>query len=279
MRKPIVAGQFYEEDEEKLRAQLRRCFLSPFGPGSLPEEPSKTGLKALISPHAGYVFSGGCAAHGFKLLAESEKPDFIILLGLSHAGFDNCVSLEDWETPLGVMQNYKAFTKQFSKISRIPINEEAHANEHSIEVQLPFLQFIYEKPPKIVPIIVSSETGRMAESLNRALSETKKKAVIIVSSDFTHFGLNYGYFPFSDNIKENLYNLDGNAIKAIQTGNPSNFSDYVEKTGATICGRVPIETAMRAIKSENIKLLTYYTSGDVMHNYSSAVGYASIAFL
>jgi AmmeMemoRadiSam system protein B len=102
---------------------------------------------------------------------------------------------------------------------------------------------------------------------------------IITSSDFTHFGFNYGYFPFNENIKENIYGLDKGAINYIKELNAYRFLDYTDQTGATICGKYPIAVALELSKllgGKKAKLLHYYTSGDIIEDYGSAVGYASI---
>jgi len=103
--------------------------------------------------------------------------------------------------------------------------------------------------------------------------------VIIASSDFTHYGVNYGFFPFSSKPKENMYALDKKAIEKLEKLDEKEFLDYISKTGATICGAIPIAAAIKTLKligAKKAKLLSYYTSGDVTDEYSSAVGYASI---
>ncbi|MBD3303572.1 AmmeMemoRadiSam system protein B, partial [Candidatus Woesearchaeota archaeon] len=204
MRNPVVSGVFYPADKESLKKQIKACFLSGFGPGKLPEKGSKE-LEGVIVPHAGYAFSGSCAAFAYKVVAESAGPDLFILLGPSHAGFGSCLSLEDWKTPLGIAEVDKDFAGLLVE-NGIPQDEQAHANEHSIEVQLPFLQFVFEDF-KFVPVIVSEDYKQAAGAILKSLKQSDKKAVFIASSDFTHYGREYGYVPFADNVKDNMYRL------------------------------------------------------------------------
>ena len=283
VRKPIVADQFYEGSYDALDKQINECFLSKFGPGSLPDKKREKNIFGIISPHAGYVFSGPCQAWAYKELAESKFPDLFILLGLSHSGFPSCVSLEDWETPFGVVKTDKEFVRKLMHNSALKQNEPAHNNEHSIEVQLPFLQFASRDCTdkiRIAPVIVSEDYKKIAGAIVKTIKETSKKVQVIASSDFTHYGMNYGYFPFSRNIKENMYKLDKEAIEHINKLDAYRFLSYIGKTGATICGKIPI-AALIEISSlmglKKAKLLHYYTSGDIVNDYSSAVGYGAIA--
>lgn len=283
VRNPIVAGQFYERSSDALDKQINECFSSKFGPGSLPNKKRDKNIFGIISPHAGYTFSGPCQAWAYKELAESKFPDLFILLGLSHSGSPSCVSLEDWETPLGVVKTDTEFIKTLMQNSGLKQDETAHSQEHSIEVQLPFLQFVNKgqlDQIRIAPVIVSGDHKKIAESIVKTIKETNKKVQVIASSDFTHYGLNYGYFPFSTNIKENMYKLDKGAIEHIKKLDAYRFLSYIDDTGATICGKAPI-TILLEISSlmglKKAKLLHYYTSADIVKDYGSAVGYAAVS--
>ena len=282
-RKPIVAGSFYPASFEELDQEINKAFNSKFGPGALPIKKRDKEIKGMIAPHAGYVYSGACAAWAYKEIAEAKFADLYIILGLSHSGFATCLSLEDWETPFGLVQTNKEVGMELVK-KGIKQDEEAHQQEHSIEVQLPFLQFVnkdYLKRLKIMPIIASPDKNyeEIAKMIVGAVKELKIRVCIIASSDFTHFGLNYGFFPFQDNIKENMYKLDKEAIEHIKKLDAFHFLDYTEKTGATICGKYPIAVMLEASKllgAKKARLLHYYTSGDVIGDYASAVGYGTV---
>ena len=141
-RKPVVAGMFYSDYEFKLNEELEGCFNSEYGPGMFKKK-QEGSIIGMIVPHAGYAFSGPCAAFGYKELAESEKPDLYIILGISHEGRQGVITtLQDFETPLGVVKTDKEFGERLIQNSELVEDDEAHEREHSIEVQLPFLQFV-----------------------------------------------------------------------------------------------------------------------------------------
>lgn len=297
MRKAIVSGQFYLSDKSGLNGQVESCFFNKFGPGALPKAIKPGARKlALIVPHAGYPYSGACAAHAYKALMEVKKEDIaetIILLGPCHSGYGKTafsLSLENFETPLGLVKNNnelgETLIEEASSLG-LQQDEAAHKLEHSIEVQLPFLQFCYnlmKKDFKIVPIVVSSidyeQCVKLAKAIAKVLKEREeeKKTTVIASSDFTHYGLNYGFVPFTKNVKENLYALDKAVIEKILKLESREF--YKKAIGLTICGYSPIVITIeiaKLLRAKKASLLKYYTSGDILNDYSNAVGYASIA--
>ncbi len=284
IRKPIVSGQFYESDFNRLDEQLNDSFVSKKGPGALPNKKRNKEILAAICPHAGFVFSGQCAAWAYKEIAESKFPDLFIILGPSHYGSEGAnATLQDFETPLGVVKTDTEFVNALVKKRVVKIDDEAHASEHSIEVQLPFLQFSNKdrlNDIRIVPITLGSNIDYKTFGLDikELLIDSGKKAVIIASSDFTHYGPNYGYVPFSSEIQKRMYELDAGAINYIKRFDTDGFLNYCFETGATICGQTAIAALLNAVKAKNAKLLQYYTSGDISGDYRNAVGYAAIVF-
>jgi hypothetical protein len=279
-RQPSVAGLFYPNKKEELIEMIKKCFLDKKGPGELCQKNKDKKTMAIISPHAGYFYSGMCAANGYKEIGET-KADTYIILGNSHEGYTTCISTEDWQTPLGIAENDKEMTEAIIK-EGIEENNEAHYNEHSIEVQIPFLQFIKEKP-KIVPIMIGQEENykETAKKIFNAIKKTKKKTIIIASSDFTHYGPNYDYIPFTEKVKENIQKMDNQAIEIIKKMDADKFTEHIQIEASTICGAYPIAVCMEICRLDGVKkatLLKYYTSGDVVHDYKNAVGYASIKF-
>lgn len=276
------AGMFYPGDFHKMESQIKACFTHKMGPGELPISKRKGSLKSMIVPHAGYAYSGPCAAWAYKEVAEAELPDVFLILGTGHSTPLTCLSNEDFETPFGIVRNDAELCSLLEK-QGIKNYKTSHDEEHSIEVQLPFLQFACKeriKEIKFVPLIVGQEDPIMtAEKVSNALEKYGKNVMIIVSSDFTHYGENYGYVPFVYNVREEMYNLDKKAISFILDMDPEGFMKYCEKTKATICGRNAIAVMLKLFedKGYNASLLQYYTSGDIMDDYSNAVGYASIA--
>ncbi len=280
-RKPYVAGQFYPEDPKELEEALKQSFLHNFGPLNLPGKRGTGNIAGAIVPHAGYVFSGPGAAHAYKEIGEVEFPDTYIILGVNHNSPITCTSDEEWKTPLGTV---KCDLELINKLKEkgIRINNATHQREHSIEVQLPFLQSISKdkiSQLKIVPILIADERfTRWGKHIKESIEELDKNVVVICSSDFTHYGYSYGFVPFEKNISENMEKLDLGAIEQIKECNPKGFLEYCDKTGATICGKNGIATLLYLMKNKKAELLKYYTSGDILGNYDNAVGYASILF-
>ena len=191
MRYPAVAGQFYAGDPEGLIKQVKECFLSPIGPGSVPSlnPDGPRQIKGLISPHAGFMFSGPPAAHGFKALAEDGFPDVFVIIGPNHTGMGNGVAItdQDFQTPLGMMEVDKDLASRIQK-GIIAKDIISHRNEHSLEVQLPFIKF-FDKDVKFVPITMMIQDHRTAMEVGKIIREAIKgmDAVIIASSDFSHY--------------------------------------------------------------------------------------------
>jgi AmmeMemoRadiSam system protein B len=285
-RRPIVAGQFYPASKAELEQEIKKSFTHKFGPGALPGKRTNKKVYGCIAPHAGYFFSGAGAAWVYKEITETEFPDVYIILGVNHSGHKTCSSDEDWETPLGTVKCDTEFVKTLEG-KGIPIDTNAHSREHSIEVQLPFLQFVSLDritKLKVVPIMIADERfDKWGRAIQETAKDLKRRVTIICSSDFTHYGDNYGYVPFENNVKENMAKLDLDAANFITKPNPKSFIAYTDKTGATICGRCGISTLLWLMKylfgeEKKGKLLKYYTSGDVLGDYQNAVGYAAIVF-
>ena len=285
MRKSAYAGLFYPNTVGALTKMLEECFKGGLGPGALPTKTERgmPPVKAVISPHAGYVYSGMAAAWAYKAIAEAELPDLFILLGPNHKTNESGVSIETFETPLGFVRPDQEFAKAVVKKGNIKINEGIHVSEHSLEVQLPFLQFALgtkAEKIKIFPLLVSDDLdlNKASKDLKETIHELKRKTVFIVSSDFTHYGPSYGYVPFSDNIKENLLKLDKAAIGFIKKGETKGFEDYIHRTGASVCGYLPIILLLKTLTFQKASLEQYYTSGEITGDYTNSVSYASIVF-
>jgi len=275
VRRPAVAGTFYAGDPVSLKRQIEECFKSPIGPGRLPG-PSPRGEKriiSLISPHAGYMYSGPVAAHGYLSLAESYRPSLVILLGPNHTGMGSGVSLMAsgiWETPLGRVEIDEEVAREIHRLSGIiDLDDLAHLGEHSIEVQLPFLQYIMGGF-KIVPIAMMMQDLATSREVGRAVGEAVKgrDALIIASTDFTHY-----------ESQSEAERKDGKVIEAILSLDEEKVIDTVYRYNVSMCGYGPVAAAVTASKilgAEKATLLKYATSGDVTGDRYQVVGYASI---
>jgi len=286
VRRPHFAGQFYEAQETALDKQITVCFEGKNGPGSLPIPKRTKKIQAIISPHAGYQFSGPCAAWAYKEIAEAEFPNIYIIIGPNHHSTTNALSLEGYETPFGLARVDQVFAKQLlEKNEELEIDEAAHVQEHSIEVQIPFLQFATKDKMhelKIVPIILGPDIdcARLGLDIKELLVETGKTAVFIVSSDFTHYGRQFHHIPFSIDIKKNIYEQDRKVIDFIEKLDSDGLTTYCEENTMTICGQLPIAVLLKALKSAKVSLEQYYTSADLEegHPYKNSVSYAAIIF-
>jgi MEMO1 family protein len=289
-REPVYSGKFYKAGKENIIKEIEACFSDKrFGPGlELPLKESRTKNKviALVAPHAGYMFSGMGAAHTYKELFNSNADTFVILAP-NHTGIGrSSISRKEYKTPLGVVRNDEDCINYLLKDGFFILDDAAHEYEHSLEVQLPFLQYIYQKNEfKIIPMVLSSirDADALGENLGKMMNHFKNKNFcIIASSDFTHYGDNYGFSPFKSDPKDNVKKLDMGAVELILKLQEEKFHEYIENTGATICGYIPIYVLMHALNALGRicqgKLLNYYTSGDVMGDYKNSVSYASIAF-
>ncbi len=284
LRKPAVAGMFYPKDFQELEAQIRGCFVHPRGPGALPVSKRSKNLSAIIVPHAGYAYSGPCAAWAYKEIAESQFADTYLIIGTNHSAHSQTATLiDDWQTPFGVVKVDAEFAQQLIR-KKIAVNDPMpHLHEHSIEVQLPFLQFVSkDRLPDLnfVPLILAPDISvkELALDLKELIMDSGKRVCIIVSADFTHYGPNYNYLPFTENVPQKMHDLDMGAVKLIRELNGEGFFNYVKETGATICGHLPITLLIESLGKPSVELLQYYTSADIAGSWKNAVGYASLAF-
>ena len=277
LRRPIVASQFYEGNAEALKAQLTSCFLHKLGPQKLPtvnlhNHPRK--IVGLISPHAGYPYSGPVAASGYFELAQDGKPDTFILLGPNHTGYGSALSVMregTWQTPLGNVEIDLALADEIlAETTVLDVDDLSHRFEHSLEVQLPFLQFLYGNNFKIVPIAYLMQDYKSAVEIGRALTEVLEStnSVVIASSDMTHYES-----AESASIKDHA------ALKHVTSLDAKGFYETIEKQNISACGYAPITSLITYAVGINAKaqLLSYHNSGEVTGD-PDVVGYASVCF-
>ena len=279
IRRPTVASQFYEGDAEALRAQISSCFLHTLGPKKLPQvnfHIHPRNIVGLICPHAGYMYSGPVAASAFYELAIDGKPDTVVLLGPNHTGYGSALALMRegvWRTPLGDVEVDGGLADAIlHETSLVDVDELAHRYEHSIEVQLPFLQFLYGDAFKIVPICFQLQDYDSAVEVGMALVEAldATNTVVIASSDMTH----YEPAKVADA-------KDHAALKAVTDMDAKRFYGMVEAQNITACGYAPITsliTYATGVNAKEAKLLSYHNSGDITGDHSSVVGYAAVSF-
>lgn len=277
IRRPVVAGSFYEDNAEALKAQIESCFLSPLGPKKLPQVNPKGPRKVLglVCPHAGYMYSGAVAANAYFSLAQDGKPNTIVVLGPNHTGYGNPLSTVNegaWQTPLGNVQIDSEVAEAIAAESGIvDFDEIAHRHEHSIEVQLPFLQYLYGASFKLVPICFLMQDLETAQELGKAIAEAlaNRNSVVVASSDFTHY-----------ESQTSVNRKDTEALKAIEVLDEKRFFEVIVAENVSACGYGPIATMMtyaKALGATKAELLSHKTSGDVTGDNSSVVGYSAVA--
>ena len=264
IRKPAVAGSFYPSNPEELTS-LIESFVDL--------EQEREEALAVISPHAGFVYSGPVAG---ALFSSVQFPGKFVLLGPSHRKISSKVAIMrtgTWSTPLGdIPVDTDLADLLMSSSTILEEDEEAHRNEHSLEVQLPFIQY-FVKHFSIVPICIGYHISyEELEELGRAIANGIKKcdseALLIASTDMSHY------------VEQSIaQKLDQMAIQRIQELNPKGLYDTVTSKNISMCGFQPTTSALIASKELGAKtasLVKYQTSGDISGNYDEVVGYAGV---
>ncbi|MFQ6012248.1 MAG: AmmeMemoRadiSam system protein B [Thermoplasmata archaeon] len=268
MRRPAVAGQFYAADPEGLVTEIEACYASPHGPGRLPGRlGTKRSLAGLVVPHAGYMYSGPVAAHAYLALAEDGLPETFVILGPNHTGYGLplAVATDDFQTPLGVAKVDGALTEELVG-GLIERDMEAHRYEHSLEVQVPFLQHLGREVSMVALCMGLQDYQGAVEVGSRLRTVLRDRdALILASTDFSH------YVP-----AEVAAAQDRRAIDRIMAGDPKAFLKTVEGEGISMCGYGPVAAALVALGDAQGELLKYGHSGDVAP-MRDVVGYAAIA--
>ena len=272
VRPPVVAGMFYNLDSEMLKKQIGGCFKHEFGPKKIKEER----FKVAIVPHAGYAYSGPIAAWVYSRIPKCNY----LILGPNHTGLGSKFAIMKegtWKTPLGPVEIDKELAGKL--LERNPLFEYdivAHEREHSIEVQLPFLQYRFDGEFKFVPICILNEFPTLdfleeCRAVGKTIAEVLKEEknwIVLASSDFSH------YIPYED-----AYEIDNYVIEAILRLNEKDFFARIQEKNASVCGFGAIAVAIVIAKELGAKegrLLCYKTSGDVTFDRGAVVGYASI---
>jgi AmmeMemoRadiSam system protein B len=280
LRQPAVAGAFYPDNPEILKKTIEDCFLDDFGVGEIPTVGKFEGIDYPINimvPHAGYRYSGAVASHGYCRLVQNGFPEVFIILSPNHTGYGRELSVfneGEWITPLGSVQVDDEFANALISHSEIASADfTAHRYEHSIEVQLPFLQY-FSNDFKIVPVTMGSQsftaTNDLAKAIFEAGNELNKSYCVIASTDLSHF-----------NNQEKANKVDGFVLEDIEEMNEFKLFEEVIQYNITMCGYGPVMTTIALSKmtdKNNSEILAYKTSGDVTGDFSSVVGYASGIF-
>jgi len=275
IRPPVVAGMFYNLNSDMLKKQIKSCIDHKLGPKKIKEGK----FIATVVPHAGYPYSGPVAAWTYSKIPKCNY----IILGPNHSGYGSRFGVMKegiWKTPLGSANIEDVTAKKLLEDCKLlEYDILSHEPEHSIEVQLPFIQYRFGENFKFVPICVMNEFPSfdfleecrvVGKSIASIIKKEKKKWIIIASSDFSH------YIPYED-----AYSTDNYVIDAILKLDEKDFFLRLQERNASVCGFGPIAIAMIASKELGAKkgeLLKYATSGDITGDRGAVVGYGSIIF-
>lgn len=263
-RKPTVAGQFYPSAREDLRETIR---------GLVDPKPSPTKAIAVVAPHAGYVYSGPVAGAVFSSV---RIPGICVLLGPSHRGIGSLFAIQargSWLTPLGESPIDEALAARIAAGSPLVEEDEAaHLAEHSLEVELPFIQY-FRPGAAIVPIAVShlaeyADLEKLGQALALAIREDGREILIVASTDMSHY--------VSQRTAEKK---DMAAVRKVLDLDPPGLFETVVAERISMCGFQPTAAALvaaRGLGAVKAELIRYQTSGDASGDYSQVVGYAGI---
>jgi len=277
VRPPVLAGSWYPGDPVVLAREVDRC-LDLADPAL---RPSGRPLIAVV-PHAGYPYSAPTAGKAFGLVRDSRW-NRVFLLAPNHRVAIDRIALSGagaFATPLGTLPVDTAAVAALAACPAFAVDDRAHADEHAVEIQLPFLQRLRpETPPSLVPMLVprlGEDRRREAAAALRAI--LGEDDLLLVSTDFTHYGASFGYVPFRRDVPEQIERLDAGAILKILGNEPTGLVEYGNSTGITMCG---LEAAALALAcglpaGYEAALLDYARSADRDGDYSLSVSYAAL---
>lgn len=266
-----LAGRWYPSGERALRDEIsERCK----GISVV----RKKGVCAAVVPHAGYRYSGRVAA-GVFLRIDPKALRRIIVIGPSHyVGMRNRMSVPDathFQTPLGELAVDTAFVAQLRKLPFITCEPEAHVNEHSDQIQLPLIQAcLASNVPVVCAVCGHFDSGSLVSAASAFRALLDEQTLVVASSDFTHYGANYGYVPFTKDVEKNLETLDMNVFELFARKDLSGFIRYLDETGATVCGRDPLAFLLAMMPEDaKVERTAYETSGHMLHDDQNSVSY------
>ncbi len=269
-RDPVVAGSFYPSNADKLRGDIEH-YISKVQKKKLDGE-----IVGLISPHAGYIYSGPVAAYSYAQLIDSDVEVAVVLAPSHRARFGGASVIPDgiYETPLGEVPIDSRIGERLVQKPHLSFIKEVHMAEHSLEVQVPFLQGVL-KGFSVVPIIVGITEVKtcleIAEEIYSVLKDEDRKFVIVISTDLSH------YFPY-----EKATQIDNIFIENLQKFDEMVLFEALSRDDAQACGEGPVLTGMSVAKklgAHRIDVLKYANSGDTAGGKDQVVGYLSAAIV
>lgn len=278
IRNSIAAGQFYPRSSSDIDSMIDKFMRRA--------EVQERDLLGGVVPHAGYIYCGQTQAHVYASMMEGLST--FVILGPLHSAMSTSEAIMTsgmWKTPMGNCRiDSELANSVLDNSDFLEDDYNAHNQEHSIEVQLPWLQHKFGSV-NIVPIGMADHTLEKARDIGNAIraarEEVDEKFMVLASSDFTHFGTSYGYTPVSGGtgkILDYVEKVDREAAEGIENLSPETFMDVIEKYGTTICGAGPIASMLYSLqdRAEGGELLDYSTSYEVSNDQNAIVGYCGI---
>ncbi|MEG2075434.1 MAG: AmmeMemoRadiSam system protein B [Victivallaceae bacterium] len=278
MNYPIIkshlAGSWYASDAAELRREIEKCII---------ENPVKVDneVNCVILPHAGYAYSLRAAA---RTLSKVDRTRFkrAVIIAPAHRVYTSQISIEPCAgvvTPFGQIDTDLELLEKIAALPEVAINSGVHRDEHATQIQLPLLQYFFGGDFEVVSLVCGdlsrNELAGFALKLRDLIADD---TLLVISSDFTHFGTSFRFVPFLDNVPARLKQLDFMVFDCIKNNDFDGLLQKVEQSGVTVCGYKPI-AIMLAMLPEQIKvdLVEYYTSGDLQGNYKNSVSYLGAA--
>lgn len=277
VKEPHLAGRWYPAEPAALAATVR-AHLDAGGP-------VRAGTRALLVPHAAFPYSGATAGRGFAAVDAAGRRRVVLLAPSHHAAFRGAALLPmaGYRTPLGVVALDAEGMAALGAAPLVRANPAVFLREHAVEIQLPWLQTVAPGCP-VLPVLVGSLEAGDAEALAGALAPLcTPETLLVVSSDLVHYGRRFDYLPVPPDdpatVAAAVRRLDEGALARIEARDPSGFRRYVDETGATICGRHPIEVLLHALPAAaRGERLAYATSLEATGDHEHSVSYAAVAF-
>ncbi|MBL8103174.1 MAG: AmmeMemoRadiSam system protein B [Anaerolineales bacterium] len=269
LRPSPIVGTWYESMPKSLAARVDEYLAA----AELPEVSGQ--VIGVIAPHAGHKYSGAVAAHAFATL-RGLSPDLVVILSPFHSFAPYqliTTSHQAYATPLGNIEVDKQVMEELQKNLDIPISPIPNDKEHSLEIELPFLQRVFKNEFKLLPIMLPTQEEEVAKKLGKALARTlkKKNFIIVASTDLSHF---YD--------QQTAHIFDHEMLRCFESFNPFSIFEAEQTGKGFACGHAAVAAALWATQklgADKVQILNYATSGDITKDYSSVVGYGAAAIL
>ncbi len=277
-----LAGTWYPGTEREIRAMAETWEKAT----AKDEAAAPARTNVIVLPHAGWAYSGETAWRAVRAVRGDAFRRVVVLAPSHRVWIENRLVAPESDavsTPLGTIPIDRDWLDRLALIAPVIRNDRVHAGEHSAQIEFPLLQLALEKPFSIVPLVVGSFNPDQRGMCVRALASLMDaETLLVISSDFTHYGSDFSYVPYGtkggEDVRRRVAEVDGEACARIAACDADGFCATVKRTGATICGHVPIELALRAFPAgSSLVRLRYATSSDAEGDYTRFVCYAAMA--